>query len=77
MKNKQTTINFYGVNLIIEIEVYGIYIAETLETPAEYPEFEIINIFVEDSTINIYDIFSNKQLDTINDLINENYNDWS
>jgi hypothetical protein len=75
MKNKQITINFYGINLIVEIEIYGNYIAETLETPAEYPETEIINIFVEDSNINIYDIFSNKQLDIINDLINETY-DW-
>jgi hypothetical protein len=75
MKNKQITIDFYGINLIVEIEIYGNYISESLETPAEYPEIEIIYIFVEDSNINIYDIFSNKQLDIINDLINETY-DW-
>jgi hypothetical protein len=64
------TIQYLGVKLIIDFTVSGKYYPATYYEPAEYPDYEIHEIKVEDSNINIYDLFVEDQIDEIYNLLN-------
>jgi len=51
MKREIETINYYGVELVINFTIDGKYYPATREQPEEYPEIEIDKIFVEDTDI--------------------------
>lgn len=64
-------INYYGVKLNVGYEVNGKYIPATCLQPAEYPDLIIHIIEVEDSDVNICNIFSEEQIEDIVEKVND------
>lgn len=67
----KTNINYKGVPLLIDFQFDGNFYPATHETPAEYPEVIINKITVDDSEIDIQEILHWKQIEEIENLINE------
>jgi hypothetical protein len=61
------------VNLNVEYSFDGEYYPATNEEPEEYPELYIEKVYVEDSSINIYWLLSEWQLEVITNKIWEDY----
>ena len=69
-------INYAGVLLIIEGNYYEgdsqvMYDSNGEGYPGSPSEFEILKITVSDSDVDIWEIFSNNQIDEITDLVIE------
>jgi hypothetical protein len=67
--NKET-VQFSGINLVLSFTVSGKYYPATQYDPAEYPEAEIHEITLEDSSVNIYELFKESDLDEIYESLN-------
>lgn len=65
-----TEIKYLGIPLIVHYKVIGKYFAATRYEPEELPELDINEIYVADSEIDIFDLFLEKQLDDIYELVN-------
>lgn len=67
------TINYNGQTKLLKLEIgyktYGRYFPETRESPAEFPDVEIHEVFFED--VNIYEILNEEQLDEITNILTE------
>jgi len=61
----EINLEYKGINLVLDGYWYGRYYPATRETPEEYPEYTIEKITVEDSDINIYDLFNEDDLENI------------
>jgi hypothetical protein len=59
------TIEQNGVKLTVQFTVDGKYYPATHYEPAEYPELIIHEICVYDSDVNLYDLFTEDQIDEI------------
>lgn len=68
-------IKYNDIPLTVYFTVSGRYYPATYDQPEEHPELEIQKVTVSDSEIDIYDLFREEDLETINDLLYEsNYN---
>ncbi len=72
----QVEINYSGVPLTIEGNYYEgdpqvMYDSNGEGYPGSPSEFEILKITVSDSEIDIWELFSNKQIDEITELVIE------
>lgn len=65
------TIDYYGVPLTVHYKVEGKYYPATYLQPAESPDFYIEKIYVGDSDINIYNVFTDFQLIGIEEKLYE------
>jgi hypothetical protein len=67
------TINYEGQSKTLKLEIgyttCGSYYPATRETPEEYPEFIIEEVFFED--VNIYEILTDEQIDEMTNILNE------
>lgn len=73
----ETTINYKGINLIVQGyyekgEEAVMYYGDMSGYPGSPSDFHIEFIFVEDSEINIFDFFGEKDLEEIVRLVIEN-----
>jgi hypothetical protein len=64
-------INYQGVPLIVDYKYEGKYFAATREQPEEFPNLIINSITAEDSKIDIQEMLHWKQIEEIENLINE------
>lgn len=66
-------INYNGQTKMLTLEIgyktYGRYFPATRETPEEYPDVEIEEVFFED--VNIYEMLNEEQLDEITNILTE------
>ena len=67
----ETGVTYRGIELWLKFKVSGGYYPATLETPAEEPEIEITEILAGD--VDVYELFSDNQLEEIYQLLEENY----
>jgi hypothetical protein len=67
----KTNINYEGVPLVVDFKFEGKFYPATRDTPAEYPEVLINSIYVEDSEIDVQGMLHWKQIEEIENLINE------
>jgi len=66
---REITVTVDGIDLIVEYHFIGTYRAATLEDPPEWPELEIDSVKVNDSEIDIYELLSKKQMETLENSI--------
>ena len=66
------TITYYGVSLTVKYSTIGKYIPPTHYHPEELPELFIYEICVDDSSVNLYDLFLEDQIEDIT-LIVQSY----
>lgn len=71
MRVKQHTfcISIENIDLHIIADVYGYYMSATRFGEEEHPEFEVKEIQLVDSLVNIYDLFTRIQLEIIDEEI--------
>ena len=66
-------INYEGQTKTLELEVgystYGKYYPATRETPEEFPDLEVKEVYFED--VNIYEILTDEQINEITNKLNE------
>ena len=67
------TINYEGQTKTLKLEIgyktYGSYFPATRETPEEYPDVEVEEVFLND--VDIYEILTDEQLDEITNILTE------
>lgn len=67
------SIDYNGTPLEVSGKVDGKHIMATLDQPEEHPEFIWQIVTVKGSDIDISDLLSQKQLDEIDELVNEKF----
>lgn len=71
MKTKLTEVKYNDVMLDLKFTEYGKYTPATMDDPAEFPEFEIVEVLAND--LNILPILLESQMDDLYNLLKENY----
>lgn len=66
-------VDIEGVTLHTYYKMIGKYYPATNEEPEEYPELDIEKVYVEDSSINMYWLLSEWQLEVITNKIWDDY----
>lgn len=64
----QTTVNIYGINLLVEGYWEGAYYPATHEQPEEHPEFNITRITSDED---IQELLTTRQLESIYEKISK------
>lgn len=71
MKTKLTEVKYNDVLLDLKFTEFGKYTPATIDDPAEFPEFEIVEVLAND--FNILPILLDSQMDDLYNLLKENY----
>jgi len=65
MSNREITTTIDGIDLVVQYHFIGSFKPATHLEPEEYMELEIIDVNLTDSEIDIYELLSKKQVETI------------
>ena len=71
MRTKLTEVNYNDVMLDLKFTEFGKYTPATMDDPAEFPEFKIIEVLAND--LNVLPILLDSQMDDLYNLLKENY----